>query len=167
LFNYQRVILIAFREVEDALVALQKAREQLDVVNRRVTASRTYLEMAQMRYEEGYISFIEVLDAQRTLFEAETTQAEVQGRVFNSLVNLYKALGGGWVVEAEDMALGEARRMPASQRPSGPMDEDLASPPPPLPLSKPLSRPISAPSPRPDVEPGTAFPPIPAEPPAK
>jgi outer membrane protein, multidrug efflux system len=158
LFNYQRVILIALREVEDALVALQKAREQLDVVNRRVTASRTYLEMAQMRYEEGYISFIEVLDAQRTLFEGETTQAEVQGRVFNSLVNLYKALGGGWVVQAEDMALGEARRMPI-------MDEDIATPP--LPLSKPFSRPISSPSPTPDVQPGTAFPPMPAETPAK
>ena len=165
LFNYQRVILIAFREVEDALVALQKAREQLDVVNRRVTASRTYLEMGQLRYEEGYISFIEVLDAQRTLFEAETTQAEVQGRVFNSLVNLYKALGGGWVVEAEDMALGEARRMPASRLPVGAMEEDIATPP--RPLSQPLSRPISAPSPRPDVEPGTAFPPIPPETPAK
>lgn len=161
LFNYQRVILIALREVEDALVALQKAREQLNAVNRRVAASRTYLEMAQMRYEEGYISFIEVLDAQRTLFEAETTQAEVQGRVFNSLVNLYKALGGGWVVEAEDMALGEARRMPASQQPGGPMDKDITTPP------SPLSRPISGPSPKPGAEPGTAFPPIPPGTPAK
>jgi outer membrane protein, multidrug efflux system len=161
LFNYQRVILIALREVEDALIALQKTREQLNAVNRRVAASRTYLEMAQMRYEEGYISFIEVLDAQRTLFEAETTQAEVQGRVFNSLVNLYKALGGGWVVEAEDMALGEVRRMPASQPLGGPMDEDIATPP------SPLSRPASRPSPNPEAEPGTAFPPIPPGTPAR
>lgn len=101
------------------------------------------------------------MDAQRTLFEAEIIQAEVQGRVFNSLVNLYKALGGGWVVEAEDMAVGEARRRQAGQPAGGPMDEDNATPP------RPLSRPISAPSPRPDVEPGTAFPPIPAGTPAQ
>lgn len=57
------MILVALTEVEDALVALQKTREQLNSVNRRVAASRTYLEMAQLRYEKGYISFIEVLDA--------------------------------------------------------------------------------------------------------
>ena len=166
LFDYQRVILVALREVEDALIALRKTREQLDAVNRRVSASRTYLEMAQMRYEEGYISFIEVLDAQRTLFEAETTQADVQGRVFNSLVNLYKALGGGWVVQAEDMALGEARPMSASESSSDSRgDEDSVTPP--RPLSRSLSRPLSTPSARPDVEPGTAFPPIPPGTPAK
>lgn len=148
LFNYQQVILIALREVEDALIALQKKREQLAAVNRRVDASRTYLEMAQMRYEEGYISFIEVLDAQRTLFDADTTQAEVQGEVFNSLVNLYKALGGGWVVEAEDMALGEARRMPASESVSGPARNENNTMPSELPS-------------KPDIEPGTAFPFIP------
>jgi multidrug efflux system outer membrane protein len=146
--NYQRIILIALKEVEDALIALQKTREQLDAVNRRVTASRTYLEMAQMRYEEGYISFIEVLDAQRTLFEAATTQAEVQGRVFNSLVNLYKALGGGWVVEAEDMALGAMRRLPGS-----PATADPAR----------MENSVTLPSlqPRLDRESGTAFPAIP------
>jgi multidrug efflux system outer membrane protein len=117
--------------------------------------------MAQLRYEEGYISFIEVLDAQRTLFEAETTQADVQGRVFNSLVNLYKALGGGWVVQAEDMALGEARRVPANEPPDRPVDKDSNTPP------GSLSRPLFTPSARPDVEPGTAFPPIPPGTPAK
>jgi multidrug efflux system outer membrane protein len=121
--------------------------------------------MAQLRYEEGYISFIEVLDAQRTLFEAETTQADVQGRVFNSLVNLYKALGGGWVVQAEDMALGGAQRVPASESPGSAVEEDSATPP--DPLSRPLSRVISTPSARPDVEPGTAFPSIPPGTPAK
>jgi multidrug efflux system outer membrane protein len=148
LFNYQRVILVALREVEDALIALQKRREQLVAVNLRVDASRTYLEMAQMRYEEGYISFIEVLDAQRTLFEAETTQAEVQGEVFNSLVNLYKALGGGWVVEAEDMALGEVRVRPASESVSEPARNENSTTPSELPF-------------KPDLEPGTAFPFIP------
>lgn len=101
LVGYQRAIQIAFREVEDSLIAVQKNRAELAAQTRRVEASRTYLEMAQLRYDEGYISFIEVLDAQRTLFEAETTQAQTRGRVFNSLVDLYKSLGGGWVMEAD------------------------------------------------------------------
>jgi multidrug efflux system outer membrane protein len=101
LVGYQRAIQIAFREVEDSLVAVQKTRSELDAQTRQVEALRTYLEMAQLRFEEGYISFIEVLDAQRSLFEAETIQAQTRGRVFNSLVNLYKSLGGGWVVEAD------------------------------------------------------------------
>lgn len=101
LVGYQRAIQIAFREVEDSLIAVQKTRAELAAQTRRVEASRTYLEMAQLRYDEGYISFIEVLDAQRTLFEAQTTQAQTRGGVFNSLVNLYKSLGGGWVVEAD------------------------------------------------------------------
>lgn len=112
LFSYQRAILFAFREVEDALIGLQKSREQLQAVSRQVDALRTYLEMAQLRYDEGYISFIEVLDAQRSLFEAETFQAQNRGRVFDSLVNLYKALGGGWVVAAEDATMYPAPRVP-------------------------------------------------------
>ncbi|MCC2681277.1 MAG: efflux system, outer rane lipoprotein NodT [Nitrosospira multiformis] len=101
LVGYQRAIQIAFREVEDSLIAVQKTRAELAAQTRRVEALRTYLEMAQLRYDEGYISFIEVLDAQRSLFEAETTQAQTRGRVFISLVDLYKSLGGGWVVEAD------------------------------------------------------------------
>ena len=140
--NYQQVILVALKEVEDSLIGLQKARERLDVLNRRVEASRTYVEMAELRYDEGYISFIEVLDAQRTLFEASTSQAEVQGGVFNSLVNLYKALGGGWVVHAEDIAVGApARLIPASMRAVKP-DGGLSMTP-----ASPLSLPVPEPQP--------------------
>ena len=117
LVGYQRAIQIAFREVEDSLIAVQKTRAELAAQTRRVEALRTYLELAQLRYDEGYISFIEVLDAQRSLFEAETTQAQTQGRVFNSLVNLYKSLGGGWVVEADrirgQMEAGSQENTPA------------------------------------------------------
>lgn len=115
LVSYQQAILIAFREVEDALIALRKTREQLVAQNRQVEATRTYLQMARLRYDEGYISFIEVLDSERSLFSIETVQAQTQGSVFNSLVNLYKALGGGWVIEAEDMTVFQAPRIPAKK----------------------------------------------------
>ncbi len=118
LVSYQQAILIAFKEVEDALIALQKAREQLLAQNRQVEATRTYLDMARLRYNEGYISFIEVLDSERSLFSIETIQAQTQGSVFTSLVDLYKALGGGWVIEAEDMTIHQAPRIPGKDRES-------------------------------------------------
>jgi multidrug efflux system outer membrane protein len=62
---------------------------------------RTYLELARLRYDNGYTSYIEVLDAERNLFNAEVAYSQTQGSVYGSLVNLYKAMGGGWVAEAE------------------------------------------------------------------
>jgi multidrug efflux system outer membrane protein len=61
------------------------------------------VELARLRYDEGYTSYIEVLDAERSLFEAEVAYAQVYSQVYVSLVNLYKAMGGGWVLEAERM----------------------------------------------------------------
>jgi multidrug efflux system outer membrane protein len=59
--------------------------------------------MARLRYDEGYVSFIEVLDAERSLFNAEIEYTRTQAVLFQALVNLYKAMGGGWVVQAEGM----------------------------------------------------------------
>ena len=60
--------------------------------------------LARLRYDEGYASYIEVLDAQRFLFDAELQYVAVQGDVYASLVGAYKAMGGGWVVEAQRSA---------------------------------------------------------------
>ncbi|WP_345816979.1 efflux transporter outer membrane subunit (plasmid) [Paraburkholderia sp. PREW-6R] len=103
LIQYQQSIQIAFQEVDDALVALQKSREQLVVQGRQVDALRTYSRLARLRYEGGYTSYIEVLDAERSLFNAQLSYTQTNGVVFNSLIGLYKAMGGGWVVQAEDM----------------------------------------------------------------
>lgn len=94
---------MAFQEVEDALLSLQKSREQLVTQGRQVEALRTYAHLARLRFDGGYTSYIEVLDAERSLFNAELSYAQTQGAVFVALVNLYKAMGGGWVVEAERM----------------------------------------------------------------
>ncbi|QOT77504.1 efflux transporter outer membrane subunit [Cupriavidus basilensis] len=103
LFAYQKAIQVAFQEVEDALVSLQKTREKLVVQGRQVEALRTYARLARLRYEGGYTSYIEVLDAERSLFNAQLSYAQAQGTVFASSVALYKAMGGGWVVDAERM----------------------------------------------------------------
>jgi len=103
LFTYQKAIQVAFQEVSDALVSLQKTREQLVVQGREVDALSTYSRLARLRYEGGYTSYIEVLDAERSLFNAQLLYAQTQGTVFMSTVSLYQAMGGGWVTDAERM----------------------------------------------------------------
>jgi multidrug efflux system outer membrane protein len=103
LFQYQKSIQVAFQEVDDSLIALQKSREQLVVQGRQVEALRTYSRLARLRYEGGYTSYIEVLDAERSLFNAQLSYTQTNGLVFSSLIGLYKAMGGGWVVDAERM----------------------------------------------------------------
>ncbi|SAL46334.1 RND efflux system, outer membrane protein [Caballeronia udeis] len=103
LFQYQKAIQVAFQEVADALVSLQKTREQLVVQGNQVDALRTYARLARLRFEGGYTSYIEVLDAERSLFNSQLSYAQTQGAVFTSTVSLYQAMGGGWVIHAEGM----------------------------------------------------------------
>ena len=108
LFNYQRTVQNAFREVEDALADQKRTREQLEAQKRQVDALSEYARIARLRYENGYTSYIEVLDAERSLFNAELQYAQTQGLLFQSLVNLYKAVGGGWVIEADKLTAAAA-----------------------------------------------------------
>lgn len=101
LLRYQQTIQAAFREVEDSLIDQKRTREQLRIQEERVGSLRNYARFARLRFENGYTSYIEVLDAERSLFAAELSQAETKGVLFRALVNLYKAMGGGWVVEAD------------------------------------------------------------------
>jgi len=103
LFQYQKAIQVAFQQVADALVSLQKTREQLVVQGNQVDALRTYARLARLRFEGGYTSYIEVLDAERSLFNAQLSYTQTQGAVFTSTVSLYQAMGGGWVTDAERM----------------------------------------------------------------
>jgi multidrug efflux system outer membrane protein len=62
-----------------------------------------YARTARLRYENGYTSYIEVLDAERSLFNAQLSQAQTKGGLFLSVVNIYKSMGGGWVGLADRM----------------------------------------------------------------
>ncbi len=104
LLQYQQTIQKAFRDVEDSLVDRQRTRDQLEALARQVEALRTYSRVARLRYDNGYTSYIDVLDAERNLFNAELSYTQAQGALFQSLVNLYKAMGGGWVVEADELS---------------------------------------------------------------
>jgi multidrug efflux system outer membrane protein len=89
--------------VEDSLADQKRTREQLEAQKRQVDSLKEYARIANLRYENGYTSYIEVLDAERGLFSAELGYAQTQGVLFQSLVNLYKAMGGGWVIEADNL----------------------------------------------------------------
>jgi multidrug efflux system outer membrane protein len=102
LIQYQQSIQRAFREVEDALIDQRRSREELDIQTRQVESLRTYARFARLRFENGYTSYIEVLDAERSLFDAELARARTAGVLFQALVNLYKSMGGGWVIEADN-----------------------------------------------------------------
>jgi multidrug efflux system outer membrane protein len=104
LLSYQQTILVALQEVEDALITTQKARERLDSDRRRVEALAEYARIAGLRYDNGYTSYIEVLDSQRSLFNAELNFVNTQNELYAGLISTYKALGGGWIVLAEQKA---------------------------------------------------------------
>lgn len=108
LFQYEQTIQTAFQQVDDALIALQKSREQLVVLGQEVESLRTYSRLARLRYEGGYTSYIEVLDAERSLFNAQLSYTQTNGVVYASVVALYEAMGGGWVVNAEEMTHKDA-----------------------------------------------------------
>ena len=96
LLNYQQVIYAAFRDVSDGLAAYGKTREQRVEQERLVGALTASRELATQRYQGGLDSYLPVLDAQRNLFEGELQLARLRQRELGSIVQLYRALGGGW-----------------------------------------------------------------------
>jgi len=83
----------------DALVAYQRTGEQRASQAARVAAERTVLELAELRYQGGVANYLEVLDAQRSLFGAELDESSAVGAHVGALVSLCRALGGGWPAE--------------------------------------------------------------------
>ena len=104
LVGYAQTVQGAFREVDDALISSVKRREELAAQGRRVAALQDYARFAQLRYDEGQVSYIEVLDSERRLFDAELLHTQSRNDVYAAYVSLYKAMGGGWVEQAEATA---------------------------------------------------------------
>jgi multidrug efflux system outer membrane protein len=96
LIVYQQTIRQAFREVADALVGYRKLREFREQQALLVTAAQDARRLADIRYRGGATSYLEVLDADTRLFGAELSLAEGQLGEITALVELYRALGGGW-----------------------------------------------------------------------
>jgi multidrug efflux system outer membrane protein len=94
--SYQQTVQTAFRETHDALVANQTTRDALTAQTERRTRLERALELAGYRYRSGYSPYLEVLDAQRQLLQAQTLQILAARDVRLAVVDLAKAMGGGW-----------------------------------------------------------------------
>jgi outer membrane protein, multidrug efflux system len=94
--NYRKAILAALAEVEGALAAGGRTQSQEALQAQVVQEARTALRLAEVRYREGADDLLSVLDAQRTLFQAEDQLAQVRLSRLQASVGLFKALGGGW-----------------------------------------------------------------------
>jgi outer membrane protein, multidrug efflux system len=98
--QYERAIQQAFRDVADALAGRATFGDQVEAQARVVEAETTRVRLARLRFETGVASYLDVLDAQRSLFTAE--QGLVQARLarLQNQVQLYRSLGGGWTQAA-------------------------------------------------------------------
>ena len=109
-YTYEKAVLTAFREVDDALTDIDSLKRQTASVERRLKAAANANFLSKARYDRGVTSYLEVLDSERALFEVELGNSERRRQLFNAYVQLYKALGGGWLTKE---AMTEAEVAPA------------------------------------------------------
>jgi multidrug efflux system outer membrane protein len=98
---YQQTVLTALQEAGDALVGVRTARDQLAAQQTQAAALRRALELATARYQSGVANYLEVLDAQRSLFDAQLAESQAELQELVAAVRLYKALGGSWPEEPD------------------------------------------------------------------
>jgi multidrug efflux system outer membrane protein len=94
--QYQGTVLRAARELDDAAVSFAQGRLQVDILRDSVQSARRSNDIATIQYREGLVDFQRVLDAQRSLFSQQERLVNAQGSVTQSLISVYKAVGGGW-----------------------------------------------------------------------
>jgi len=100
LYSYQKAIQQAFSEVNNALVDQEKTRVQLAAQADEVKSLVLYAELARLRYDNGYTSYLEVVDAERSLFGVQQSYTQTKQTLLQAAINTYKAMGGGWTDEA-------------------------------------------------------------------
>jgi outer membrane protein, multidrug efflux system len=94
--NYRAVVIRSFADVRNAIVAKQQALYRASAREQTVSALRRQVRLANLRYDNGYSAYLEVLDAERALFSAELALADARRLHLSAAVDLYRALGGGW-----------------------------------------------------------------------
>ncbi len=94
--EYEQTILTAFREVDDALVAVETYQAEYEARARQAVAALSAAELTRVRYDGGWTGYLEVLENERSRFGAELKASEAQQLRLSSIVTLYRALGGGW-----------------------------------------------------------------------
>lgn len=110
LANYQKTVQNAFREVSDALIAYQRSQEFFQHQQELTQANRDAAQLAAVRYEGGVVSYLEVLYNEQQLFDAELLLAQARRDELLSVVELYRALGGGWDITTTNGVVAETKQ---------------------------------------------------------
>jgi outer membrane protein TolC len=116
LIAYKETALQAAREVEDAIVALEGARQQDDLLGQTVTTALRSTDVALLRFNEGFADYQRVLSAQQALFAQQSRYVANKSKVVSSYIALYLALGGGWQVRYETDLLDVETRDALTER---------------------------------------------------
>ena len=103
-YAYQKSIISAFEDVEDALIDRTKFSQTQAEQVKTVTALQRFRDLAALRYQEGATIYLEVANAEQALLNAQLALVGTQSQLFQSYANLYRAMGGGWVGQAERIA---------------------------------------------------------------
>jgi NodT family efflux transporter outer membrane factor (OMF) lipoprotein len=116
LIAYKETVLQAAREVEDAIVALEGARQQDSLLAETVTTALRSTDVALLRFNEGFADYQRVLSAQQALFAQQSRYVSNKSKVVSSYISLYVALGGGWQLRYETDLLDAATRDALTER---------------------------------------------------
>jgi multidrug efflux system outer membrane protein len=103
LHAYEKSIISAFQDVENALIDRTKFGQIREEQAKNVEALRRFRDLADLRYREGATIYLEVANAEQSLFNAQLAYVTTQAQLFQSYANLYKAMGGGWIENAEEL----------------------------------------------------------------
>ena len=103
-FAYRKTVLNAFRETEDALAGVALSGDQQVAIEKERDAVSRLLTLAQNRYRAGYSPYLEQVDAERSLLQADLSLVQVRAAHLSSYISLYQALGGGWSLETANLA---------------------------------------------------------------
>ncbi len=98
--TYDQTVLLALEETETALVAYDRAKARLTLLADAAAASERASELAELRFDEGVTDFLQVLDAERTMLEAQDNLARGRTDAVTAFVGLYRALGGAWPIDS-------------------------------------------------------------------
>ncbi len=107
LYRYEQSVLNAFREVDDALMDIQSYRMEYEARLRQQEAAIHAASLSRARYDGGQTNYLEVLETERSMFNAELDASAVRRYLFSSYIYLYKALGGGWITADQEGAPGQ------------------------------------------------------------
>jgi len=115
LYQYQQAVLLALEDVENSFVSFREEKDRLGFIQRSVDSARKSVSQVRSLYENGLVTFLNVLDAERSLAEQEDQLAQSTGQLSRNLVSIYRSLGGGWDVPEEKQATASPKKLPAEE----------------------------------------------------